>query len=536
MVLAALWASYFLILTLAFDAKGAVDEDVMIYLSIGRGIQNGLKMYTDLFESKPPGIFLLSWLSMWLTNGTGLMRTVQDFGLVVAPLSLAYISRQKWDRFLCAFVFGCLISLWSYSNSAGLETEIYGVFPMTLYAIFITSPMTQRKIILSGVCIFLATFFREPYILGILVAAILISNTTQEFINRFVYPVIVAAALYCLALICTGVLIPYVQVYLPGMLLDRIQTNDTGPLYLRAIWVQRLFSSLTIYSAVPLLGYLLTGLWLFVTVTKEKMSRSMIALSSFAMIIGAWGLGEYFVLLALFYRLLPSGFTWWTIVTDPGLWTIDALYAIGTILYAFLLLYIGRKNPRMLLHVFFGLSILLILGLAISLGGYGHRYLLFLLPVIVSLFLVALRRINTVILASIVAVLLITSRAPSEDVQIIKEYNDNRKASAQLDSLMGACGYKTYASGATTANFAFSKYSPTGPLFIFAAHTYLGYKHPLYQATIANILRQKLLVVAYPFDDNDMPSQLRNLFSAPEPECVKGHEIDGYKLFFKTGT
>ena len=209
LVVAALWASYFLILTLAFDAKGAVDGDVMIYLSIGRGIQNGLKMYTDLFESKPPGVFLLSWLSMWLTNGTAFMRFVQDFGLVAVPFSLAYISRQQWDRLLCAFIFGCLISLWSYSNSAGLETEIYGVLPMTLYAILITSPMTQRRIILSGVCIFFATFFREPYILGILVAAVLISTTTQErlkdwlqveahFINNLLWKILQSAIMLLL--------------------------------------------------------------------------------------------------------------------------------------------------------------------------------------------------------------------------------------------------------------------------------------------------------------------------------------------------
>jgi hypothetical protein len=529
----ALWGFFFLILTLIYDAKGAVEGDVMIFLSIGRGMQNGLSIYTDMFESKPPGVLLLSYLSMWLTNGPGLMRIAQDIGLLVVPFFLAYISRQRLERAVCAFTFGCTLSCWSYANSMGMETEIFGLLPMVLYAVLITSPMNQKKVLLSGVCTFLATFFREPFILGGVAASILVSKNPKEFVLRFVYPAIVAGVIYLLALTFTGVLIPYFQVYLPGMLKDRIQTADSGPLYLRAIWVQRIFSSLTTYSSVPLLGYFVTALGLFVTISKEKMDRIGI-LSMLAMLFGAWGLGEYFVLLTVCYKQGGHGFSCWTTVTDPGLWMIDSLFVCGTVLFLGLLAYIGKKNLRMLVSILCALSVLPILGAAISLGGYGRRYLLFLIPVIVSLFLISLKKLNTIVLASLVAILTITSRAPNESLQIIKAFHENQKLSAQLDGLMEACGYKTYVFGGHTPVFAFSKYSPIGPLFVFPAHTYLGYDHPLYQETMLNMLRMgKLLVVEIPYNDSYFPPELRNLFAATEPACAKGHMIPGFVLRFR---
>lgn len=523
----ALWGFLFLILTLSYDAKGAIDGDVMIFLSIGRGMQNGLRIYRDLFESKPPGIFLLSWLSLWLTNGTALMRVVQDIGLLAVPVILTYVSRPRLDRLCCAFIFGCLISLWSYGNSAGLETELYGLLPMTLYAVLITSPMTRMKIYLAGGCVFWATFFKEPYILGTLAAAMLVSRTPKEFLERFVYPSLIAAGLTVVALFWTGTFMPYVTVYLPGMLQDRIHTSDSGPLLLRALWVQRLFSSLTIYSSIPLLGYFLTGLWIFATVTKV---RSNPLLCTMALLIGAWGMGKYWIFLTIFYTQRLHGLGWWTTASNPTAWGLEALFLGGTVLYVLFLIYLWRKNPRLVFRVCISLLILPLLGLTISLGGFGHRYLLYLLPVILVLFLMALE--NNIILATVTAILLITSRAPREDFLSIAAFHQNRELSVQLDKLMDSCGYATYAMGGKTPVFAFARHSPIGPLFVFSAHTYLGYHHPLYEETIRNIVQQPVLIVEYPLDENAFPAVLRNEFQAPVPACAT--PIQGFMALFRT--
>src|SRR5262249_53570701 len=61
---------------LVLEAQGFLSPDVLIYLTIGKGMLNGLHVYRDLFESKPPGIFLLSAISLRL-GGTALMRTLE---------------------------------------------------------------------------------------------------------------------------------------------------------------------------------------------------------------------------------------------------------------------------------------------------------------------------------------------------------------------------------------------------------------------------------------------------------------------------
>jgi hypothetical protein len=53
---------------LSFELKHAYCWDNPLYWTVGRGILNGLTPYAQLYENKPPGIFLFAALSFALTN------------------------------------------------------------------------------------------------------------------------------------------------------------------------------------------------------------------------------------------------------------------------------------------------------------------------------------------------------------------------------------------------------------------------------------------------------------------------------------
>src|SRR4051794_25138269 len=68
--LAFLNGSHELTLRLLYELQVPVHGDSAIYFTIGRGIVHGLVPYRDLFETKPPGVFLLAALSL-LISGDG---------------------------------------------------------------------------------------------------------------------------------------------------------------------------------------------------------------------------------------------------------------------------------------------------------------------------------------------------------------------------------------------------------------------------------------------------------------------------------
>ena len=54
----------------SYELHHAYNWDSPLYWTVGRGMLNGLKPYTDLFENKPLGMFLISAFSFRLTDDT----------------------------------------------------------------------------------------------------------------------------------------------------------------------------------------------------------------------------------------------------------------------------------------------------------------------------------------------------------------------------------------------------------------------------------------------------------------------------------
>lgn len=523
----------------------ALNGDALIYLSVGRGILNGLHPYVDLFESKPPGIFYLNALSLWLSQGTGLLRLLQDINLLCLPFALALFAwlqvRGHTMRaalfVLVAFAFGSLLAIGAEEMAGGLQSEMFALVPVVAYVLTISGKMSVRRMFLAGVCVFGAVVIREPFLFGLLAAALLLSRTKGEFLRSFIVPCCVAAALLALFLVAAGILSPYVNPYLGAMLGSRIQRNDLGPLYLRALWVYRMYGAFTTYSTMPLLGFVIISLWLYAIVVKNTLSVSLRWLLALAAALGVIGMHFLFVLFTLFYKAAPLGLSPWAVLTDQSFWLISLMYLLGAVAYAALLGVLGWKAPKAVAALASGLIAVMLVNLAIGIGGYLWQYMIFAFPPILACFVLLLKQRNVAVCMVIGLVLAVATLQcePRLDPGYVTLAPQAVEDSRNLDAFMKSCGFHTYVFAGGLPMFAFSRYSPIGPIFTLYLHDYLGYSSPLYEQTFENIQSKGQVLIEqsqlYQSKPIPLPKQILQMFAPGSGTCKA--TIPGYVVLFR---
>jgi hypothetical protein len=533
--LAALKVSYELWQMIFLEVHGAINPDAFIYLTIGKGILHGSKVYVDLFESKPPGVFYLSAISLFF-GGTVLMRSLEVISLLLIPFSLTILG-WKYSRLLAliSFCFGGLLSLWIQQNGGGLQTEIFSLLFAVLYVLNIQG-RTWPRIILKGFLLMMVLAFREPFLLGILAASLLISRTWKDFLLTFILPLFIAILMGTIVLLAMGILSAFTQIYLPAMFLSRIQGGVMDPLYIRMLWIHRLFSSLTIYSSMPLLGYALGSLWLLAVISKVKLTRIGTITVLIAAIFGLLLIHEYFVLFQLLQKTGSLGISPFNTLFDRGFITTTITYAIGTLLYIGLLFYIN--NFRILMSLGCGLLAILCLSLAVGIGGYTWNYMLFIFPAVIVTYFFFLESSNKFFLIPFTLLLCIISFTyyPTNRFSMT-QYAQIQTLSSELDQIMDHCGYDRYAMIGSYSKFAFAKHMPIGPMFAPYFQEYLGLDDPLYLKTYDAIDKNAKILLQQdplPTDPYPLPESLRNQFVKKAPSCAKDLTVpSGFKVLYR---
>ena len=66
--------------------QGIDDAPYPIFFSMGRAILNGLTPYEDIFETKPPGMFVMAALSLGIFRSTILANILQTLLLILPPI------------------------------------------------------------------------------------------------------------------------------------------------------------------------------------------------------------------------------------------------------------------------------------------------------------------------------------------------------------------------------------------------------------------------------------------------------------------
>ena len=98
------------------------------YLYIGQQLVAGKTAYIDVWESKPPGIFYINALGLWLARGSRWGVWLLEFAALIGAAGLSYYTLRKIYGFIPA-LFASLIWLWGLAPvmQGGNLTEEYSL-------------------------------------------------------------------------------------------------------------------------------------------------------------------------------------------------------------------------------------------------------------------------------------------------------------------------------------------------------------------------------------------------------------------------
>jgi hypothetical protein len=276
--------------------------DIFIYSAVGKGILNGILPYTGLFETKPPGMFFLTLLSHYLTDGLLLFHLFWIFALsvIVSIPIIAYFwfapNRSIYLLYVTCFV-SLLLGLYTIDHAGGAQTESFGAAFGCIAVLAFANPNFDRnkKLCFGLIVIGLlgSCGFKEPFLFSLLGSSLLFIDNLKDFIRKFILPLCVALVIGFIILLITGILDGFIS-YLQYM--GSAHINRYGSPYQRGAQIFMLIISLNNYAWG--LGYLFAGLlfspFLFCKenlITKAFLFLSGLLLTSFAVCLS----GEYWV-------------------------------------------------------------------------------------------------------------------------------------------------------------------------------------------------------------------------------------------------
>jgi len=540
---------------LSLEATGALDFDTLIYFTVARGILNGLKPYVDLFESKPPGMFLLAALSLLTTQGPWL-ATVLDIGVKLSlPAMLVAFAASEGRKsgsansllWLCstAFLLGATLTQFLVDRVGAVQTEGFGAFLLCLYALHVVwndsrgwTPTLVRSLLLM-----LAIGLKEPFVFAAFSAALLTARDMRDFWRAFVLPLLIAGVLGLVALCILGYAHAYLAIYLPAMVGKRITNNPVEPLFVRSFSVAKVLYNVTIAYRTWGFGALIGALWVLYPLWRARradliglllvLSGSVLAflVLRFTWVLSVFFHGAYLAHLNLF-------------VTFVYLKTAEYF----ALLAAFLAVLHFQRKRGLAWFTLVGMAATLPVSATVGIAGYALQHWAFACASFFALALAFVRyataeKVKTVsgVVWAIVVVAVLVFRPWPERLTRLRDdlQQHSAKANAEVvrrfDNLLDTCGIQRYAGIEVHQELAFARHSPIGPLFIQKAHEYLGQDHPLFLTTYRNMLDAEVLVLRKDSTPYGVFSRLLDQFNDKPPACAQGYlPIGDLDIRFRT--
>lgn len=264
-------------------------SDSTLFLAMGRAWLNGLLLYRDLFETKPPGVFLAAALALRMSRGFTLLVWFQLVLLAMVPVALAWCSAMavgrerpshRWLVTTSTLLLGLAVANETLFRSGGYLAEGFGLLFATIPALAIAGQSnTTRKLgreAIAGVSLGIAVMFMEPFGLSGLLGMAVVCRCRADY-WRVIRILGIAGMTVFAILVLSGTVGDYVSLYLPEMLGGRTTSAIMfphyglrfyyvidAPLWVRSLNIVKLFSTL----ASPATSVLLTvffgaciGLW-----------------------------------------------------------------------------------------------------------------------------------------------------------------------------------------------------------------------------------------------------------------------------------
>ncbi len=252
-----------LIEQLAFESFGLARYDARLYWTVGRGILRGLIPYRDLFETKPPGIFLISALSFWLRGDASVGTWAQVAVLGIVPVAVSCVLLHRYPKHLvlawCCALLSIALTLYTADRSGRFQVESFGSCFIVLYACILAwndAPLGSKRLFAAAACLLCGIGLKEPFILTAFAVALFLRP--RDAARSFFLPLFMGGVAGGIILLWTGYADPYVNIYLRHMIGEQVQSR--GSPIIRGLDVPRMLGDVWDYSRPLYWSIVLAGI------------------------------------------------------------------------------------------------------------------------------------------------------------------------------------------------------------------------------------------------------------------------------------
>lgn len=245
---------------LSYELHEVYTADNSLYFAVGKGMLHGYAPYRDLYENKPPMVFLISAIAYALAGNFYLVNILCFINIIVLIiLPVFFLWKNKSNRSLLTtwllsfaiLTISLLLALYGEARSGEGQVELYGATCLAIYFFLALSTKKEAKfyhpiVIFSGIFLGLAIMFKEPFAIIALVGSLILFNDKKTFLKRVIWPGIYGIVTALVILLITRSLPYYFTIYLKTMLSNYV---DGGESFLvAALNIKRLINDLGSYS------------------------------------------------------------------------------------------------------------------------------------------------------------------------------------------------------------------------------------------------------------------------------------------------
>lgn len=229
-----------LVFRLSYELKEIGNYDTYLYYTVGRALSEGKQPYLEMYENKPPMIYLLSAISYKLFGNfylTNICSFLSFLTMLIVPIVFCIISWKNHKTNLILGVLTLIFTLatsllfmfFSEEKSGEVQIEAFGTACLLLsmlfcYLIDLKKPAKFYSVwvVLCGVFVGIATMFKEPFALVGAVVLLMFSHNKRDLLYRIIFPAVWALVTYVIILLLSNCFVPYFTIYLKNMFSSHI--------------------------------------------------------------------------------------------------------------------------------------------------------------------------------------------------------------------------------------------------------------------------------------------------------------------------
>jgi len=559
--------------------QGGIWGDATMYFGMGRGILNGLTMYIDLFESKPPGVYWLSALSLLISGDEKLYLWTHFAALALIPLLLGVIAfvlikkkHRRTEMIGLSILFGTAIATFTVSRSHGFQSEGFGVFATIAATVMYVLYLQKRKLWFAMAAITftaLAALIKEPFVLAVAASFLLLSHSWKD-LKAMILILIAAGLLSLVILYLAGVADEYFTLYLPEMMSGRVletltythygigkSFNVSSPVWIRGLNIWKLLQDMIRgenRSVFPLLAVTIVAIVLGqgLSIDRSRLRHLLMSLAGMFVIgIGIYCASQLF--------LLEQAYSYFghDVWGDDFFRTKVSQLVILLITWIIVWVIIFKHHRPSGYTLLGGLLAIYIASVAVGIGGnYWDHHFLFATPIFVSGFISLTASKSwqgngleySLIVAMIASLLILNSFGIGRNEIEVSQWrltDQNQKkdalAAKELDSILYECNIDRYfmPSGGMPI-YGYSKHSPFQLYWgIIRAVEIEPYNKQLRGKYFDDFNNASVILMSgsSEFPVEELRERFEKEFRIDPPDCVQGNTVlsDGHRLYFRRG-